>query len=1253
MPSESPATRPRQGTRAKRKDSHHPVSTPRASHPESVTPSAQHSQEEINRLRDVIDRLQGDRRVSERETGDEFTLTAELRWKINQLENEKLDFTSKHNKEVSHYEAQVARLRAQVERGEAQRQTLEYDVAVARRDAAAERRNAEEKITDLRKHNHRLDVLSSELRQRVSDLQRSLEITQQAREEDQQGLQAELHERDRLLLSVNTENDQLQTEKNRLETLIQEHNGTLHELKGEMERMKRDRERDAEKLKSKSIELNCSTEREEKLRTELESVLQKVKVLEQTVESERAAHLESKFNSEIIQLRMRDLEGALGVEKSSHAEVTSTLELLKQKFGEVERAYAHERDKSQDMSQKLTQLEKDFLNMKSDLIGQLDREKGVSADLIGQLEQEKAESVKLSIKLQEQDRVCAERQQELNQVQKSLVFVQESHDSLLCDIEQLLQQYHQQGAPYTHKTGEVDKHNSSALMDILRRTLHNYNTQMQESLLVLQKLNHEMKVKDEQISELQRKIQECDTHGLCVNEEVKRFRECAADASADADRAQRDLRRLTHLLQEEKTQHTHTQTQINTLQQQHNRDCQEKLSFLHTLYQRLVAGCVLVTPPHSILGSFSWAELSEMVQEHVDALTSDLTATSQKVSCLENVCEGKSAAVESVSAQLKQCEETWIKQREELNTHHAHINNKLQQRIQDLRRQLDEAEGRVHSLERAQSEQVQEVTRLQGLVSMCGREEACLLAACGVLAGCMRALRRQVCVLAWQKAVLQERVCDGEILRTDVSTLLHALSDPGVKGQEVRGQSVRVFRRCVIAVLAAGRFRMLGRSSEVLFRVAVGYGQQPDVCVSDVKVREEEEDEDRVMKMLNSSELLVLVHTCMEEVQDQLNTTECVKDSTRLRSAAQSASRKLFERLLSDVDFQCSGYYGKSSLARRLAHGLHRLTAEQHSKHRHWNSKVMVASLQKHILEFTQRLHSAEVERRNLRLELSRMKRTNTHTSTDTHTACVPVQQFEAMCSELSSALEREQRAQCLLYDQAAHLKQLGLSMELNTGEQLEKDRTLAHAVQSLSEAKLQLKRKNQCLRSLEKQLSQSQQEKQQLQQHIKSTENALRTATKNKESLMSYLKSVEEHFKKMKDDIIISRSVSSHDAQLSKMPRLPSDSQRIMGNTETVACQSLVCSFLDVYQLACSKISSQEREISSYQTHITALKSELHDACLREQHTYTPLFRSLEEEVDCGTCELKGFSTNTLMGHTLTLKEKKHEGTKMPLSET
>ncbi|XP_017542617.1 coiled-coil domain-containing protein 171 [Pygocentrus nattereri] len=1197
----------------------------RASPPHLADQSTQSSLEDMSRLREVTGQLR-----SEREE--------ELRWKINQLEKDKLELTSKYNQEVSGYEAQLARLRALLERGEANRQTLEYEVAVARRDAAVQKSSSEDRIADLRKHNQQLKTLSAELSQRLSDLERALEITRQAREEDQQGLQAELHERDRLLLSTSADNDQLQAERRRLEALLQEQNDTLKELKDKMDRVQKERERDAEELRVKTSELKLSADREERMRTEVESAMQRMKALEENVESERAAHLESKFNSEIIQLRLRDLEAALSVEKSSQAEAVSNLELLRQNFGEVEKAYTRERDRATDTHHKLQQLEKEYLSTKTELIGQLDKEKATSAELIGRLEQERAESVKLSLRLQEQERVQTENQHSLSLVQKKLVWVEEAHEALLKEMEQLLQHYHHLGAPQINNTGEGDEQSSFALMDILRRTLQHYHTELKDLLKVVDTLKKESKEKEKIITEQRRHIQECEGQCVCLGEEVQRLRVSVTEA---ADRAQTELRSVTQRWEEERERHTHTRAQIHTLTQEHERDQQEKLAFLHSLYQQLVAGCVLVSPPQSMLGSFSWVELSAVLQEHVDALTSDLSSANQKISGLESVCEGKAAALASVCEQLKQREESWIRQRKELDAHHSQLTSEFQTRVQDLRRKLDQAEESIRVLERGRSDLEQEVTRLQDLVSVCRRDDASLLAACALLAGCVCELYGRVGALARQKAALWGRVCDGAALEREVGSLLQALSEPEARGQpEVRG-GVRAFRRCVIAVLAALRLRALQRNSRRLFRVSGSSGESPGVCVWEVRLREgslrrereeEEEKSVRVMKMLRSSELAVLIHSCMQGVQQELDKAEL---SSAVLNAAQNSFSKLLERLLSEADpgsWGCCGNVGM--LARLLGHGLQRLHTAHHVPPGRYTSKCMVSSLQQHFLVFTQRLHSAEVERRELRLELSRLKRSTAHARNkprdSAHTTCVPVDQFQSVCAELSSALQREQEVQALLHDQATQLQELGLTMELHTGDQLEKDRTLAQAVQSLSEAKAELKRKEQSLRLLGKRLSQSQQEKQQLQQSITSAENALRMAAKNKDSFASYVKSVESSLKELKDRIILSRSSTSREDFTLHLPHTLVDvsgPEWSTGGPEIAACQTLVRSFLEVYQLACSKLASLEREISSYQSHITALKAELQDACLRENQTYVPVMGSddhalplFEAEVDSGT---------------------------------
>lgn len=62
---------------------------------------------------------------------------------------------------------------------------------------------------------------------------------------------------------------------------------------------------------------------------------------------------------------------------------------------------------------------------------------------------------------------------------------------------------------------------------------------------------------------------------------------------------------------------------------------QARLSFLHCLYQRLLAGCVLIHHPQSILGEFTWQDLCDVITQQVDQLTSDLLKANSEV-CFKN-----------------------------------------------------------------------------------------------------------------------------------------------------------------------------------------------------------------------------------------------------------------------------------------------------------------------------------------------------------------------------------------------------------------------------------------------------------------------------------------------------------------------------------------------------------------------------------------------------------------------------------------
>uniref|UniRef100_A0ACB8ERN7 Uncharacterized protein n=1 Tax=Sphaerodactylus townsendi TaxID=933632 RepID=A0ACB8ERN7_9SAUR len=161
-------------------------------------------------------------------------------------------------------------------------------------------------------------------------------------------------------------------------------------------------------------------------------------------------------------------------------------------------------------------------------------------------------------------------------------------------------------------------------------------------------------------------------------------------------------------------------------------------------------------------------------------------------------------------------------------------------------------------------------------------------------------------------------------------------------------------------------------------------------------------------------------------------------------------------------------YIEKDSLVQRLARGLHKINAQ--ALKAGINDRVPVtksiASLQKQIFEFTQRLHTAEVERRSLRLELTEFKRNVNEMKKEADKAqglqeqlnafkqskLITHERFESACEELNNALLREQQAQMLLNEQAQQLQELQYKLELHSSEEADKNQTLSEAVKKMEQ---------------------------------------------------------------------------------------------------------------------------------------------------------------------------------------------------------
>ncbi|KAJ8383020.1 hypothetical protein SKAU_G00037980 [Synaphobranchus kaupii] len=1197
------------------------------------------SSDEIARLREIINKLQSEQQTFQNKEMDDFSGSSDLRWKVNKLEKDKLELSTKYNDEVSRYEGEVAKLRAAVERGEAQRQNLEYDIALVRRDAMTEKNSAEEKAADLHSKTEKLQVHCAELLQRASDLEKALNLTRQARDEDQHALHSELEERDRLLMSANAECDHLATENKRLDALLQNQEDTLKELRRRMEKVHGERERDRESLRRQAQELHFVSEREHRFKMELEAAQVRLRTLDDNVESERAAHLESKLNSEVIQLHVRDLEAALQVEKSSQVEAFSSLELMKHKFGEVEKAYEQERDKAKDYLQQLAQCEKDYLATKCELSEEL---------------KEKRKAVtELTEALQAYERQQGQAQISLETVRAQHACLEESFEGHRRELEQTLRRCAVSDPRAAEEPGESCRLSLHTLMDTLRKTLGHYQDTLERTTRELHDVKkmfesavQECKLYEEMNGTLKKNMEEAHVALARSNDEVIRLRADCTNGAAHANRTQADLSAIRHRWKVERERASEAEIEMQRLTQLYQKDSQEKLTFLHDLYQRLVAGCVLIKQPQGLLGSFSWPELCAVLQEHADALTSDLSRANEKISHLEFVCQNKSEAVRELqqtqestfsklAEQMKQREADWQLQRRDLEEHYSSLTAEVQARAKKWQTVADQAQEKADGLEKTKAETSVDLTRLQNLLPQTRREAATLLAACALLAGALCPLYGQLCSLSHQKSLLLQQLRASRAFEGEIRGLVRALTAEGRSregrepGAKRAGGGARSFRKCAIAVMAARRFHRLGQRSQILFSLEQGLGDLPalSVCAAENRASAPCSGQDRAerhtsmaLHWFQSKGLLDLVLSTVGELQESVTKEELGAPASRpgVLAAARSAFARLMERILPEMDGESRLFCReKGALSRRLGQGLNKLNATTpHGD----TSKGAVAALQRLVLEFTQRLHSAEVERRSLRLELAELRRVAVETKEAADReedrmdrrkpVGVPVEHFENVFTELSSALEREQLAQTLLHEQAQQLQELGVRLEQHSGEEAEKDQTLSEAVKSLSEAKMELKRKDQSLRQLGRHLSQLQQDKRQVEESILHAENALRMAAKSKDTLSGYMRTVESSLNDVKERILLSRATATREDFTLQLPRVHLDvagAERLTGAPEMTACQSFVSTFMDVYQMACSRMALLEKEMASHQAHISDLKTELQDACLRENQCFIP----------------------------------------------
>ncbi|XP_042820290.1 coiled-coil domain-containing protein 171 isoform X3 [Panthera tigris] len=1183
----------------------------------------------------------------------DLDITADLRKKLHRAKKEKLEITTKHNAELASYESQIAKLRSEVEKGEALRQSLEYDLAVARKEAGLGRRAAEERLAEAHRIQEKLCAQNAELQRKANEIEKAFQTSQLKWKEECRRFERDLEERDNIIQNCNREHDLLMKEKSRLEKTLQEalekhqqeknemechiRETTLEEFRLQAEQWEAERrelqfivqEQDnavqnmhkkvekleaehmdcSDLLRQQTSELEFSTQREERLRKEFEATTLRVRKLEENIEAERAAHLESKFNSEIIQLRIRELEGALQVEKASQAEAVADLEMIKNEFKEVESAYEREKHNAQESFAKLNLLEREYFSK--------------NKKLNEEIEEQKKAIIDLSKRLQYNEKSYSELQEELVMAKKHQAFLVETCENNVKELESILDSFTVSGQWTSGIHKDKDKPPSfSVVLETLRRTLTDYQNKLEDASNELNSVNDAKEKASNELSSTQQKI-ESHTKNIKdlqdkladVSKELSHLRTKCADREALISTLKAELQNVLHCWEKEKARVAQSESELQKLSQAFQKDTEEKLTFLHTLYQHLIAGCVLIKQPEGMLDKFSWSELCAVLQENVDALISDLTRANEKISHLEYICKNKSDTMRElqqtqedtfnkVAEQIKAQESCWQKQKKELELQYSELLSEVQKRAQKFQEIAEKNMEKLNRIEKSHEQMVLENSRFKTVLSQTQREQASLLAACALMAGALYPLYSRSCALSTQRDFLQEQFNTFELFKLEVRTLAQALSTVEEKKQEeakmkkrpFKGLMIRVFRKGVIAILAANRLKILGQSCASLFTWMESFkeGIGMLVCTGEPKDKHKfprhQKEQLRCLQALSwltSTDLLAAIITSMAELQEVISKTD---PNSRicghlLVGAAKNSFAKLMDKIslaMESIPLHSSKsitYVEKDSLVQRLARGLHKVNtlALKYGLHGHVPILKSTASLQKQIFGFTQRLHAAEVERRSLRLEVTEFKRNVNEMKKELDKAqglqmqlnefkqskLITHEKFESACEELNNALLREQQAQMLLNEQAQQLQELNYRLELHSSEEADKNQTLGEAVKSLSEAKMELRRKDQSLRQLNRHLTQLEQDKRRLEENIHDAESALRMAAKDKECVANHMRTVENMLHK-----------------------------------------AMIKSFMDVYQLASARIATLEKEMTSHRSHIATLKSELHTACLRENES-------------------------------------------------
>ncbi|RDD41449.1 Coiled-coil domain-containing protein 171 [Trichoplax sp. H2] len=1195
-----------------------------------------------------------------------------LQKKLSDNENVLVMKTKSYNEQVSRLQNQVIKLRATVERGEAVKQQLDYELLKVNKDLNHERRQALERESSLSEINKSLSDQVSKATTKCQELENSMQHLHFRLQEEQKKQQMLIEETDKVLNSLRAERDVIENDNHKLQQTVQDlqlqNENFLEKLATAEVRYSNQNQT----LQRQADELKGITSRKESLTANLESAHRKIQNLEENIEAERAAHLESKFNSEVIQLRVRDLEGALETEKAIRNDANENIRGLQKKIKELEILKDEKDQQLSNLTNQLRSIKTEYSSNQETLLREVEEKQNIVQDLSRQLDRHHNNFLSLRDELTKTKR----RQKEL----------QEEYGSSTKALEELVLSF--SIPPITSQIRESPTIKPSTAVSSIRLAFTNYQNRIDESQQQagISILDFVLRITSIKLSYLKKEVEklstECESYKEMIwsrDHVVEKTKDALLSARNDLKTAREDLKenqnvinnlriqlqQLHQNLSHESNLKEKLNDELMLTKEHYQKELEDRKQFLHTLNQRFTSN----NPPTAALNStendVSWPELNIRIIEHIGNFL---------VQILEKACQDRDRALqkmhktheETLSKLLSSHTAKERKQQEEkteLDEHYNKMLLDLQNRLKDSQNQIREMGNEFRKLTSNKEERKKENSVLKKHFTELKAMNDALKISCSLLAGVLWPLQNRFADLITQRNVLTQlytkaeeskyhlkSICDTLQQEMKDSAIIQANNDQNswdLLPNKKRRNMFQLFRVGAIAVLAANRLVHLVRCSHFkfftvpqIFNVGIssvyygGYFNVPKARFQGIASQSPAKamlNSVAATAWLTSPSLQMRLIKAASELQHYLTREKpdsYFSQDSELPYIAQSTFSKIIRAIeaefssLSTEKTEIEAAFMSKPLTFWLGRGF-----ERYQKRTSVENQDIVAlsevipDLRNKLLELTRRLHSAEIERRSLRIEVTKLqqeyfdnkkmreKTTELQKSLDElhlkYNESVPEAKFETIYKELQNALRRESEAQNLLKIQSQQMQDLEYQRTKYSQEQVVSEASITAKAKELFKIREDLERKDRSLYEVNQNFIRLENDHKSVLAELTKAEKLVKTSAKEREALLCYLKAVEAALEQSKQ-LAQSRNLGDANPYQYMLPKLILPSERLEAEgfkvgPEMLSCQSVVKAFMEAQQQVLSKVSALESELMPYKTHIGTLKSELTAACQRQ----------------------------------------------------